>query len=94
MDREAFESCKNFLDKLKGMVFYGVPHAGGIKKFTKFFDEQCRKFSSVSIKDKAKSGILKNLKAYNRQMGILSTDFVNALPNDIEILACIGRKVS
>ena len=94
LDREALESCKKFLGNLKGMVFYGVPHAGGHEHYTEFFDAQCRKVSSVSKKDMEQSGLRKNLKAMDRQMETLSTDFLSALPPDIQIFACVGGKVS
>ncbi len=63
-----------FLENLKGTIFYGVPHTGGEQYF-------------VDQSQQLKTGIWKNVEAFNRQMAALSVDFENAVDPAVIIYA-------
>ncbi len=80
------QNCSlKFLKNLKGVVFYSVPHAGGTRYLSKYFKWQCQQIT----KDKTKSGLLKNMKSFNRKMEQLSIDFKKATCEDINIYAFV-----
>ncbi len=37
LDAEVHKCCKIFLKNVKGVIFYGVPHAGGIQCLSNYF---------------------------------------------------------
>ncbi len=75
LDKQTQESCTKFLHNLKGTIFYGVPHTGGGEDFKQYFVYQSQQFNDANKKRIAKSGILKNIEGFNRQMAELSVDF-------------------
>ncbi len=75
--------CELFLNNLKGVVFYSVPHAGGTQNLSKYFKWQCQKIT----KDITRSCILKNMKSFNLKMEQLSVDFTKAICKDLNIYA-------
>jgi hypothetical protein len=75
--------CLKFLKKLKGVVFYSVPHAGGTQDLSKYFKWQCQQIT----KDKTRSSLLKNMKSLDRKMEQLSIDFKKSICEDINIYA-------
>ncbi len=87
LDKQAQQSCTKFLHNLKGTIFYGVPHTGGGEDFKQFFVYQSQQFNDVNKKQIAKSGILKNIKGFNRQMADLSVDFETAVDAALIIYA-------
>jgi hypothetical protein len=42
LDVKTKNCCLKFLKKLKGVVFYSVPHAGGTQDLSKYFKWQCQ----------------------------------------------------
>jgi len=74
LDDEIHKCCKTFLNNVKGVVFYGVPHAGGPQNLSNYFTWQHQQIITMS-KYATQSGFLKNLKSFNPQMEHLSTDF-------------------
>ncbi|KAH8953714.1 hypothetical protein BDL97_08G041700 [Sphagnum fallax] len=86
LDDEVHKCCKTFLNNVKGVIFYGVPHAGGTRYISNYFIWQHQQINTLS-KYATQSGFLKNLKFFNRQMEHLSTDFKNALHEDLNIYA-------
>jgi hypothetical protein len=42
LDVEVQKCCKTFLNNVKGVVFYGVLHAGGTQDISKYFSWQCQ----------------------------------------------------
>jgi len=83
LDLEIQKYCELFLNNLKGVVFYSVPHAGGFGNLSKYFKWQCQQIA----KDKTQSSILKNMKSFNPKMEQLSVDFIKAIGKDLNIYA-------
>jgi hypothetical protein len=75
LDARAKRSCTKFLENLKGTIFYGVPHTGGGGDFKQYFVYQSQRLNDENGEQFAKSGILKNVEGFNRQMEALSVDF-------------------
>jgi hypothetical protein len=86
LDRRVRQSCTKFLKNLKATIFYGVPHTGGGDDFRQFFVYQSQQFNDANKKQIAKSGILKNIEGFNRQMAELSVDFKTAV--DPTLIIC------
>ncbi len=81
-------NCKRFLENLKGIIFYGVPHTGGLKELLKYFISQSPKMNSINKKlIKAQSSLLNNIISFNRQMEQLSVDFDDAIEANVNIYA-------
>jgi len=79
-EKKNFSKCKNFLENIKGIVFYGVPHSGtSIAQYLKDFD---RAFPKVQLGD-----LIRNLQPFQNNMEQLSVDFEGALQPDIIIYA-------
>jgi pimeloyl-ACP methyl ester carboxylesterase len=78
LDKRAKLSCTKFLENLKGTIFYGVPHTGGGADFKQYFVYQSQRLNDLNGEEFAKSGILKNMEGFNKQMADLSIDFENA----------------
>jgi len=75
-EKRNFSKCKNFLENIKGIVFYGVPHSGtSIAQYLKDFD---RAFPQVQLGD-----LIRNLQPFQNDMEQLSVDFGEALRRDI-----------
>ncbi len=75
-EKKNFSKCKNFLENIKGMVFYGVPHSGtSIAQYLEDFD---RAFPKVQPGD-----LIRNLQPFQNDMEQLSVDFEEALKPDI-----------
>jgi hypothetical protein len=87
LDKQVQRSCTKFLSNLKGTIFYGVPHTGGGEDFKQFFVYQSQQFNDANKKQIAKSGILKNIEGFNRQMAELSVDFETAIDPTLIIYA-------
>jgi hypothetical protein len=86
LDDEVHKCCNTFLNNVKGVVFYGVPHAGGTEDLSNYFTWQHQQINTLS-KYATQSGFLKNLESFNPQMKHLSTDFKNAIREDLNIYA-------
>jgi len=86
LDDEVHKCCKTFLNNVKGVVFYGVPHAGGTQYLSNYFTWQHQQINTLN-KYATPSGFSKNLKSFNPQMEHLSTDFKNAIHEDLNIYA-------
>jgi triacylglycerol esterase/lipase EstA (alpha/beta hydrolase family) len=74
LDDEIQKCCKTFLNNVKGVIFYGVPHFGGTKYLSKYFTWQYQQVNTSS-KYATQFGFKNNLKSFNPQMKYLSTDF-------------------
>jgi len=83
LDDEVHKCCKTFLNNVKGVIFYGVPHAGGTQNLSNYFTWQHPKLT----KNATQSGFFKNLESFNPQMEHLSMDFKNAVHEDLNIYA-------
>jgi len=86
LDDEVHKCCKTFLSNVKGVVFYGVPHAGGTQYLSNYFTWQHQQINTLS-KYATQSGFVFNLQSFNPQMEHLSTDFKNAVHEDLNIYA-------
>jgi len=86
LDDEVHKCCKTFLNNVKGVVFYGVPHVGGSQYLSKYFTWQHQQINTFN-KYATQSDFMKNLESFNSQMEHLSTDFKNALQEDVNIYA-------
>jgi len=87
LDDEVHKCCNTFLNNVKGVVFYGVPHAGGTEYLPNYFTWQHQQIINKLSKYPTQSGFLKNLEFFNPQMKHLSTDFKNAIHEDLNIYA-------
>jgi len=74
LDDEVHKCCTTFLNNVKGVIFYGVPHAGGTQYLSNYFTWQYQQINTLS-KYVTQSGFLKNLESLNPQMEHLSMDF-------------------
>jgi hypothetical protein len=83
LDIEAKKYCELFLNNLKGVVFYSVPHAGGPQDLSKYFKWQCQQIA----KNTTKLGLLENMKSFNPKMEQLSVDFNKVICKDLNIYA-------
>ncbi len=85
LDDEIQKCCKTFLNNVKGVIFYGVPHSGAAN-LSKYFEWQCQQINTFN-KHFAQLGFSRNLKPFNLQMEYLSKDFKNAIDADLNIYA-------
>ncbi len=86
LDDEVHKCCKTFLNNVKGVIFYGVPHVGGTQYLSNYFIWQHQQINTLS-KHATQSGFFKNLESFNSQMEHLSTDFKNAVHENLNIFA-------
>ncbi|KAH8935927.1 hypothetical protein BDL97_17G056700 [Sphagnum fallax] len=86
LDHEVHKCCKMFINNVKGVVFYGVPHAGGTEQLSNYFTWQHQQINTLN-KYATQSGFKKNLESFNTQMYYLSTDFQNAIRENVNIYA-------
>ncbi|KAH8944391.1 hypothetical protein BDL97_13G107300 [Sphagnum fallax] len=86
LDDEVQKCCETFLNNVKGVIFYGVPHVGGTQYLSNYFTWQYQQINTLS-KYATQSGFLKNLESFNPQMEHLSIDFKNAAHEDLNIYA-------
>jgi len=90
LDFQIQKYCEIFLNNLKGVVFYSVPHVGGTQDLSKYFKWQCQRIT----KDTTELGLLENMKAFSPKMEQLSVDFNNAICKDLNIYAfCEGLPI-
>jgi len=82
-DFEVQKYCEIFLNNLKGVVFYSVPHVGGTPYLSKYFKWQCQQIT----KDTTKLGFLENMKSFNPKMEQLSVDFNKVICKNLNIYA-------
>jgi hypothetical protein len=85
-DHEVHKCCETFLNNVKGVIFYGVPHVGGPQNLSNYFIWQHQQINILN-KDASPSGISKTLESFNTQMAHLSTEFTNAICEDLNIYA-------
>ncbi len=86
LDDEVHKCCKTFLNNVKGVIFYGVPHAGGTQYLSIYFTWQHQQINTLN-KYATQSGFVFNLESFNPQMEHLSMDFKNAAREDLNIYA-------
>jgi triacylglycerol esterase/lipase EstA (alpha/beta hydrolase family) len=86
LDNEIHKCCKTFLNNVKGVIFYGVPHAGATQDLLNYFTWQHQQINTLN-KYANQSGFSKNLESFNPQMEDLSMDFKNAAREDLNIYA-------
>ncbi|CAM6033429.1 unnamed protein product [Sphagnum compactum] len=84
LDNEIRKCCKTFLNNVKGVVFYGVPHSGANENLSKYFNWQCQQINSCN-KDFPPPSFSRNLKPFNEQMESLSKEFIDAVHEDFNI---------
>jgi hypothetical protein len=85
LDVKVQNCCEKFLNNLKGVVFYSVPHADGTQDLSKYFKWQCQQIP----KDPTKLGLLKNMESFNPKMEQLSIDFNKSICKDVNIYAFV-----
>jgi len=94
LDDEVQKCCKTFLNNVKGVIFYGVPHSGGTRYFSNYLTWQHQQINTLN-KYATQSSFLQNLKSFNPKMEHLSIDFKNAIHDDLNIYAFTeGLKVN
>ncbi len=86
LDDEIHKCCETFLNNVKGVVFYGVPHSGGTQSLSKYFTWQYQQINKLN-KYATELSFLKNLEIFNSEMEYLSIDFKNAVREDLNIYA-------
>ncbi len=74
LNDEIHKCCKTFLNNVKGVVFYGVPHSGGTQSLSKYFTWQYQQINKLN-QCATQHGFSKKLKNFNLQMEYLSMDF-------------------
>jgi hypothetical protein len=83
LDFKVQKYCETFLNNLKGVVFYSVPHVGGTQDLSKYFKWQCQQIA----KDTIELSLLENMKSFNPKMEQLSVDFNKVICKDLNIYA-------
>jgi len=48
LDDKVHKCCKTFLNNVKGVVFYGVPHAGGTQYLSNYFAWQHQQINTLN----------------------------------------------
>ncbi len=86
LDDEVQKCCKTFLNNVKGVIFYGVPHAGGTQYLSNYFSWQHQQINTLS-KYATQSSFFLKFTSFNPQMEHLSMDFKNAAHEDFNIYA-------
>jgi hypothetical protein len=84
LDDEIHKCCKTFLNNVKGVVFYGVPHCGGTQNLSKYFTWQCQQINMFN-KYSTQLGFSRNLEPFNQQMEYLSKEFKDVVHEDLNI---------
>jgi hypothetical protein len=77
---------RDFLNNVKGVIFYGVPHSGGTQYLSKYFTWQCQQIN-IFNKYATRPGFSKNLEPFKQQMEYLSHDFKNVVHENLNIYA-------
>jgi hypothetical protein len=85
LDFKVQKYCELFLNNIKGVVFYSVPHVGGTQDLSKYLKWQCERIAE----DITQSCILKNMKSFNPKMEQLSMDFNKVIYKDLNIYAFV-----
>ncbi len=83
LDDEIQKCCKTFLNNVKGVIFYGVPHFGA-PNLSKYFKWQCQQIKTFN-KHFAQLGLSRNLEPFNQQMESLSKEFKDVVHEDLII---------
>jgi triacylglycerol esterase/lipase EstA (alpha/beta hydrolase family) len=86
LDDELHKCCKRFLNNVKGVIFYGVPHSSGTQYLSKYFTWQCQQINTFN-KYATRLGFSKNLEPFSQQMEYLSQDFKNVVHENLNIYA-------
>jgi hypothetical protein len=86
LDDEVRKCCETFLNNVKGVVFYGVPHASGAQNLWNYLAWQHQQINTLN-KYATQSDFFLNFKSFNSQMEHLSTDFKNVVRKDLNIYA-------
>ncbi|CAN5967501.1 unnamed protein product [Sphagnum jensenii] len=86
LDDEIHKCCETFLNNVKGVIFYGVPHSGGTRSLSKYFTWQYQQINKLS-KYATQLGFSKKLEIFNSEMEYLSLHFKNAIHEDLNIYA-------
>jgi len=84
LDDEIKKCCKTFLNNVRGVIFYGVPHSGATENLSKYFNWQCQHINTFN-KYFAQLGFSRNLKPFNQQMESLSKEFKDVVPENVNI---------
>jgi len=74
LDDEIHKCCKTFLNNVKGVIFYGVPHSGATQYLSQYFTWQYQQINTLN-KYATQPSFSKNLEPFNSQMEYLSMDF-------------------
>ncbi len=48
LDYEVHKCCKAFLNNVKGVIFFSVPHASGTRSLSNYFTWQCQQINTLS----------------------------------------------
>jgi hypothetical protein len=86
LDDEVHKCCKTFLNNVKGVVFYGVPHYDGTQYLSKYFDWQCQQINTFNNYS-TQLGFSRNLEPFNQQMEYLSKEFKSVVHENLNIYA-------
>jgi hypothetical protein len=86
LDDKVHKCCETFLNNIKGVIFYGVPHVGGAQHLSNYFTWQHQQINTLN-KCATQSGFCKSLESFNPQMEHLSTNFKNVVREDLNIYA-------
>jgi hypothetical protein len=84
LDNEIQKCSKTFLNNVKGVIFYGVPHSGANENLSKYLLWQCQQINPLN-KDFSQPSFSRNLKPFNEQMESLSKDFKDVVHEDLNI---------
>jgi nucleoside-triphosphatase THEP1 len=86
LDDEIHKCCKAFLNNVKGVIFYGVPHVSGTEYLSNYFawkHQQINKSSEYATQ----CSLLKETKSFDPKMEYLSIEFIKATHENLNIYA-------
>ncbi len=85
-DDDVHKCCKTFLNNVKGVIFYGVPHVSGTEYLSNYFawkHQQINKSSEYATQ----CSLLKETKSFDPKMEYLSIEFIKATHENLNIYA-------
>jgi triacylglycerol esterase/lipase EstA (alpha/beta hydrolase family) len=76
MDLAMNARSKDFYDNLTGVIFYGAPHEGGTKTYSKYFAQTCQEMGFLNnTHSRTQQRLLKNVQFLDPKMEQLSMEF-------------------
>jgi len=89
LDAEVCKHCNSFLNNVKGIIFYGVPH-GGTQYLSNYFSWQHQQINIMNMtmnKYETKFDLVREYESFRIRMEYLSRNFQDVIHDDLKIYA-------